>query len=64
MSSSTAEQFLYGPFDRKVSQIRVVLPNADKEHRHVRGMDNANKRSNHVANGVALRDDEAIQRPA
>jgi hypothetical protein len=41
-----------------------MLPNANKQHRYIRGMHNADQRADHVSDGVTLRDDEAIQRPA
>jgi hypothetical protein len=41
-----------------------MLPNTNKQHGHVRGVHNADQGSNHVPDGVAFGDDEAIQRPA
>lgn len=38
-----------------------MLPNSHKHNGHVRRVDQTDKRTDHVADGVALGDDEAVQ---
>ena len=38
-----------------------MLANSDKEHRNIGCMHQADKRANHVADGIALGDDEAVE---
>lgn len=56
-----AQQLPYSPFDRKVSQVRVVLADSHKHHGHVCRVNQTDESSYHVADSIALGDDEAIQ---
>lgn len=59
--SGVAQQLLNSPLDGEVAQVRVVLANTDKEHGDIGGMDETDKRADHVTDRVALGDDEAVQ---
>ena len=60
-SSTAAQQLLDRPLDGEVAQVGVVLPDADEQDGHVGRVDEADERSHHVADGVALGDDEAVE---
>lgn len=56
-----SKKLLNSPLDREISQVRVVLSNTDKQNGHVGRMHQADKSAHHVADGVTLGDDEAVQ---
>lgn len=53
-------QFIYSPSDVQTSQVTVVLSNPEEDHRDASGMYHADQSPHHVADSIALRDDEAI----
>lgn len=59
-----AQQLLYSPLDGKVSDVRVVLSDADKQDRDICGMHDADQCSHHVTHCVTLRDDKPIEVPS
>ena len=56
-----AQELLHGPLDGEVTEVRVVLPDADEEYGHVGGVDEGDEGADHIADGVALGDDEAVE---
>lgn len=56
-----AEELLNGPLDREVAEVRVVLADADKEDGYVCGVNEGDEGADHVADRVALGDDEAVE---
>jgi hypothetical protein len=57
-----AQQFLYSPLDGEITQVRIVLANSDKENGDIGCVHETDKRADHVADGIALGDDEAVER--
>lgn len=59
--SVATQKFLDCPLDGEVTQVGVVLADADEEDGDVCGVDEADEGADHVADGVALGDDEAVE---
>jgi len=59
-NSRLLHQLIDSPANIKPSQVAVMLTNAQENDGNTSGVYHTDKRSNHVAHGVALGDDEAV----
>lgn len=55
------QEFLHCPLDGEVAQVGVVLADTDKEDGDIGGVDERDKSADHVANCIALGNDETIE---
>lgn len=58
-----AQELLDSPLDREVSQVRVVLSHANKQHRYIGCMHQTDQRTDHISHSVTLGDDKAVECP-
>lgn len=53
-------QFVHSPSDVQSSEVAVMLAHAQEDNGNASRVHHADKRANHVADCIALRNDEAI----